>query len=273
MAGTGTDDVGNTDESDFHNRLGSIAWEKRDTLGALQGGATFEINLDPSDGAGIMTVVDNGANDSDPDAGQLLVLNALLGTYTITETVAPVGFSLDPDPTRVVTVSSGDLNAVVGTALGTPPGIDDPYLGDGNESDYHNPGAGEACSPGFWKTHATFDDPWFVPPTNLFGSVFNAGGDTVGKPDPLSGDLFSDITLLEAISLQGGGFNALARLAVSAYLDIGGGASYPMTSADLIAAVNAAFAADNPNAGNILTILEGIQAQHSAGTLLCPFSD
>src|SRR5262249_22539189 len=66
----GTDDTGNTDESDFHNPLGSIAWEKRDEAGNLLGGATFEINPDPSDGVGIMTVVDNGANDADTDAGQ-----------------------------------------------------------------------------------------------------------------------------------------------------------------------------------------------------------
>ncbi len=127
----GQDDAGNTDESDFHNRLGSIAWEKRNEAGAFVGGATFEINLDPLDGVGILTVVDNGANDADPDAGQILVLNARLGTYTITETISPAGYALDDDATRIVTVSAADLNAVVGTQ-----GQDD--AGNGDESDFHN---------------------------------------------------------------------------------------------------------------------------------------
>jgi hypothetical protein len=131
----GTDNTGNTDESDFHNirlppDLGSIAWEKRDETGALQGGAEFEISPDPSDGAGVMTVVDNGANDADPDAGQILVQNVLPGTYTITETVAPAGYAVDDDPTRVVTVSSGEAE-VVGTQ-----GTDN--TGNTDESDFHN---------------------------------------------------------------------------------------------------------------------------------------
>src|SRR5262249_58024257 len=52
----GSDDPGNTNESDFHNRLGSISWEKRiDVSGApLHGGAVFVIHLDPKDDGGIL---------------------------------------------------------------------------------------------------------------------------------------------------------------------------------------------------------------------------
>ena len=136
----GVDDAGNTDESDFHNRLGSIEWEKRLESGAapypLHGGATFTISPDPSDGVGTMTVVDNGANDTDTDAGQLKIANARLASYTVTETAAPAGSTIDNDATRSVTVSAGDLNAIIGSALGAPPGIDDP--GDSDESDFHN---------------------------------------------------------------------------------------------------------------------------------------
>ena len=42
--------------------------------------------------------------------GQILVNNVLLGEYTITETVAPLGYVIDADPTRVVSVTLGDLN-------------------------------------------------------------------------------------------------------------------------------------------------------------------
>src|SRR4029079_8707225 len=115
----GTNDTGTTDESDFHNQLGSIAWEKRDGARNLLGGATFVISPDPTDGVGTMTVVDGGANDADTDAGQIQVNNVRLGTYTVTETVAPTGYALDSDATRVVTVgdpaSGGELNPVIGS--------------------------------------------------------------------------------------------------------------------------------------------------------------
>jgi len=116
---------------------GSIAWEKRnESQGGngghlLQGGATFTVSPDPTDNVGVLTVVDNGANDADPDAGQLLVQNVPLGTYLVTETVAPSGYALDNDATRYVTVSEGALNAVIGTQ-----GTDQD--GDTDGSDFHN---------------------------------------------------------------------------------------------------------------------------------------
>ncbi len=116
------------------NRLGSIAWEKRatDANPVLLAGATFEISPNPLTGVGALIVVDGGANDADGLAnGVLQVNNVLLGTYTITETVAPPGFAIDNDPTRLVTVSVGDLNAVIGVR-----GVDN--AGDTDESDFHN---------------------------------------------------------------------------------------------------------------------------------------
>ena len=195
----GTDDPGNTDESDFHNRLGSIAWEKRDETGALQGGATFEISPDPSDGVGVMTVVDNGANDADPDAGQILVQNVLLGTYTITETVAPTGYALDDDPTREVTVSSGDLNAVVGTQ-----GSD--QTGNTDESDFHNipipPEPGNGATPGFWKGHVDIVNEELgeyqpsLSASSFYETVFSV---------TLNGPASFNPTLLEALEARGSG--------------------------------------------------------------------
>lgn len=141
----GADDPGNTDESDFHNRLGSLEWEKRNETGSpphpLQGGATFTVGGATAPFActgnltNPITVVDNGANDADPDPGQIRVNNVCLGSYTVTETVAPAGYTVDDDPTRAVTVSEADLNNVIGTQ-----GTDE----DGNtdESDFHNIGTG-----------------------------------------------------------------------------------------------------------------------------------
>jgi len=134
----GNDDEGNTDASDFHNRLGSIAWEKRNEAvqgHPLAGGATFTVSPDPTDSVGVLTVADcvglpcTGA-DQDADPGQLLVQNVLLGTYTVTETVAPSGFNLDGSATRQVTVSEANLNASIGAS-----GADDHANG---AADFHN---------------------------------------------------------------------------------------------------------------------------------------
>ena len=77
-------------------------------------------------------MTDGGANDADGLAnGVLQVNNVLLGTYTITETIAPPGYALDDVASRSLTVSSGNLNAVIGVQ-----GRDDP--GDTNVSDFHN---------------------------------------------------------------------------------------------------------------------------------------
>jgi hypothetical protein len=141
----GVNDAGDTDESDFHNRLGSISWEKRDETGGsphpLQGGASFTVGgaSGPFFCTGTATnpivVVDNGANDADPDPGQIQVNNVCLGSYTVTETAAPAGYQIDDDPTRAVTVSEADLNNVIGAQ-----GTDDE--GNTDESDFHNVGVG-----------------------------------------------------------------------------------------------------------------------------------
>ena len=154
----GTDDDGNSDESDFHNRLGRLAWEKRDHLNVLQGGAKFSVTPNPVTGIGSAigitdcTVAPCTEVDRDPDAGQLQLINVRLGSYTVVEIVAPAGFALDDDPSRVETVADDtngvdddadgttddleELFAVIGSALAAPPSTDNP--GDTDESDFHN---------------------------------------------------------------------------------------------------------------------------------------
>jgi hypothetical protein len=114
---------------------GSISWEKRDTAGNLVGGATFEISPNPDNpNLPPLQVVDNTGQqgytgaDTDPTPGEFRVVDIHPGTYTVTETVAPPGYALDPNPTRTVAVpSSGNLNVSIGT-----PGSND-------ESDFHDP--------------------------------------------------------------------------------------------------------------------------------------
>jgi hypothetical protein len=133
-----------------------------------------------------MIVVDNGANDTDPDSGQIAVINVLLGTYTITETVAPAGYALDDDVDRSIIVNGGvELNAVVGVQ-----GSDD--AGNTNESDFHNHKyrvivIGMAKSPAVPQFVKVLDEEsgavlWqFVPYGNTFqGGVRVATGDLTG---------------------------------------------------------------------------------------------
>ena len=76
--------------------MGSIAWEKRatDANPVLLAGATFDDQPQSADRGRLLT--DRGRwpamHDADGLAnGVLQVNNVLLGTYTITETVAPAG--------------------------------------------------------------------------------------------------------------------------------------------------------------------------------------
>ncbi len=95
------------------NLLGSIAWVKNGPDGtSLLGGATFTITPNPKTGTGTLTVVDNGANDADPDAGEFLVTSARTGTYSVDETAAPTGYILDAAPANV-TVSAANRNASI----------------------------------------------------------------------------------------------------------------------------------------------------------------
>src|SRR5262249_28410041 len=81
---------------------GSISWEKRDGSGALLGGATFPVTPNPDTGSGSLTVVDNTGQagyigaDVDPTPGKFKVIDAHPGSYTVTETVPPTGYFLDP---------------------------------------------------------------------------------------------------------------------------------------------------------------------------------
>ena len=101
----------------------------------LLGGATFTVTPNPNTGSSTpLTVVDNTGQagytgaDTDPTPGSFKVANVRVGTtYTVTETVAPAGYSLEANPTRTVTVpSSGTLDVSIGTQ------------GQNDSSDFHD---------------------------------------------------------------------------------------------------------------------------------------
>ena len=83
-----------------------------------------------------------------PGQRRAAVNNVLLGTYTITETVAPLGYVIDADPTRVVTVTPGNLTQVIGVQ-----GFD--HTGVTDESDFHNSVIQVSVGSIAWEKRAT----------------------------------------------------------------------------------------------------------------------
>lgn len=88
-------------------------------------------------------------------------------------------------------------------------------------------GGTEGCTPGYWRQPQHFDSWVGYQPTDSFGTVF--GVDHNG-------------TLLQAVTANGGGVNALARHAVAALLNAGSTVDYAVNTAQVIQMVQAAFA-------------------------------
>jgi len=122
---------GNTGDAVKEFVDGSLAWFKNDDTGARLGGATFEVcrthTLDTStnpdtfiDSADVcVTVLDNSAPDADPDDGEFLLENLLLGRYTVDEVPPfPPGFEPDPDVVTVdLTLQPGPKDVTIEEAF------------------------------------------------------------------------------------------------------------------------------------------------------------
>ncbi len=97
------------------DKPGSVTWTKKDSSAALLGGS--EWTLTPPGGAGAVTITDcttstcpaGDYTDQDPAPGQFKLANLSWGSYTLTESKAPIGYVLDttshtfvvgPDTTR-----------------------------------------------------------------------------------------------------------------------------------------------------------------------------
>jgi hypothetical protein len=86
---------------------------------------------------------------------------------------------------------------------------------------------GEGCTPGYWKQEQHFDSWVTYAPGDFYDEVFGVG---------------PHITLLAALESEGGGELALLRHSVGALLNAAGDVDYGMTEAEVIAAVQAAYA-------------------------------
>jgi len=102
----------------------------------------------------------------------------------------------------------------------------------------------EGCTPGYWKQEQHFGS-WPVNPYSYtFGEAFatacGAEDYPAGKPDEAMGDI-CDLLLLDALSLKGGGVNALSRHAAAGWLNGTSSVNYMWSLAE----VEAAFMAEN----------------------------
>jgi hypothetical protein len=122
----------------------------------------------------------------------------------------------------------------------------------------------EGCTPGFWKQPQHLDAWVTYTPGQTLESVFDV-------PDAFGLD---DVTLLEALSLEGGPTTAdaaevLLRQAVAALLNAASPeVDYPLTEAEIIAQVNAALAS-----GDRDTILALAEELDTFNNLFCPLDD
>jgi hypothetical protein len=117
------------------------------------------------------------------------------------------------------------------------------------------PTGSNGCTPGYWKQAHHFDSwPDAYAPGDGFNSTFGIGTNWFA----------GSFTLLDGLNANGGGTKALARHAVAALLNAESG-FYPMTTAEVIAAVQAAY---NGAAG-----IEGTKNQFALSNELgCPLN-
>lgn len=92
---------------------------KQDQSGNALVGATFVIDPNPKTWTGTLTVVDNGINDNDSADGVVEIIECITDTdkeYTVTETVAPPGYT--PAPPQTIKIVNVELITL--TFINTP---------------------------------------------------------------------------------------------------------------------------------------------------------
>jgi hypothetical protein len=118
------------------------------------------------------------------------------------------------------------------------------------------PSGGEGCTPGYWRQSHHFDS-WVATGFDPDQTVLSAFGEVDPRIDALA--------LKWAVRLRGGDLNALMRHAVAALLNAAHPeVSYAMSSADVIAAVQAAV-----SSGEIEATKDALAAENEMG---CPLN-
>jgi hypothetical protein len=173
---------------------------------------------------------------ADGECKEIQVIGPPGATVTVTEQV-PTGYTASWEKT-VISGTTG--NTTTSTTSGSGNEVSGPVSENfgtlvifTNTKDRGNQG----CTPGYWKQPQHLDS-WAgtgYSPDMLFSTVFGAND-----------DLPADLTLLQALGLNGGGANALARAAVAALLNAASdGVNSYYTEAEVKAMVAAALSSNN----------------------------
>jgi hypothetical protein len=173
------------------------------------------------------------------------------GSCTVQITSAVAGTTVVRASTNV-TVGGVSLTRATGDA----------HVGDSADAQKTWEGGGQGCTPGYWKQTQHFDS-WVgtgYTPNQTVGSVFtNSGVPTQTLVQALGGGGGSTIQGAKSI---------LLRAAVAALLNAGSsGVSYQFTTAQIIAATNAALASNDR--ATILDLAAQLDAANNAG---CPLN-
>jgi hypothetical protein len=143
-----------------------------------------------------------------------------LGGFTLAAVVSGVGFA-----SGETTDSTPSTTDTTPTTTDTTPTTTAP------------PPEGEGCTPGFWKNLRMHGGFWTLDPNAPVSSVFSAATGAVGAQ-----------SLIAALENGGGGVDALLRHGVAAVLNArAAGLDFPFTEAEVVAAVNAALASNDPD--------------------------
>jgi hypothetical protein len=177
--------------------------------------------------------------DADPAQGfgsidRLVITEALQANWSVADIVVqqyafslsnpsnpPPRFAASVDPAnRTATVRGHTEQVVVVT-----------FIND--HSAPPPPTGNQGCTPGFWKNNADKHgaSQWPIPTTTTFASAFGAND-----------DVSAGTTLEQALNMNGGGINALARHAAAAYLNsLPGAPNYQYTTAEVVTIVQNAL--------------------------------
>ena len=173
--------------------------------------------------------------------GKLLSLPVLaVCGFAIAATLASVGLAHD---TSTTTTSSSTTSTSTSTSTSTT-----------TTTTTTTTPRGEGCTPGFWKNHP---EVW----------VGFATGQTVGSVFTGFSSALSSLTLLQGLSTGGGGEIALMRHAIAALLNAAHpSVDYPLTTAAIIAMVNAALASgDDDEIESLKDMLDRANNAHAPG--------
>jgi hypothetical protein len=107
------------------------------------------------------------------------------------------------------------------------------------------------CSPGLWKTHPiTYTSHSSLTENTLLSTLgINFHNRVVGNPDALAGHLISSLTIAQGLGLNGGGYNALTRATLNAYLSavvFGSHSKYSVSQVQTMAGAAYAGSGTNP---------------------------